>query len=504
MTERFPITIGRHAVEEAARFCTAGGLRRLILVADENTHAALGARLLAALEAAGCQVRLALLAGDEVIADAARILEVLVAAEEQPDAFLAVGSGTVTDITRFVSHRSGRPFLSLPTAPSVDGYASVSAPIVIGRFKRTVPAQGPAALFADLPTLCAAPRGMIAAGFGDMLGKYTSLADWRLSHLIWGDRYDEAVAARTRAALERTVASAAAIGAAQEEGIASLMRALIDSGSAMLDFQDSRPASGSEHHLSHFGRCASSWRGARRSCTGPRWGLAACGWGAGSRRWPRWAATRPVAGWRPPRRRSTTRNWPASAASLAPPPSRPSPTTGLPGLSAERHAALCARIVDRWDEVLAACRSVPPVAEMAALLGAVGGATTPEGLASARRRPSWPSATLTICGRASRCSSWPVAGLLVGAQGPVSASLSAADGRARPGRWGGRVPRWCRSSRPAGWRRRRGSRHCGAIPRGLGKDRLPVDELWQAGVGLHGHQGAPRRERRAPGPACRR
>lgn len=381
MTERFPITIGRHAVEEAARFCSEAGLRRLILVADENSHAALGARLLGALEAAGCQVRLALLAGDEVIADAARILEVLVVAEERPDAYLAVGSGTVTDIARFVSHRSGRPFLSLPTAPSVDGYASVSAPIVIGRFKRTVPAQGPAALFADLPTLCAAPRAMIAAGFGDMLGKYTSLADWRLSHLIWGDRYDGAVAARTRAALERTVASAAAIGAAQEEGIAALMRALIDSGLAMLDFQDSRPASGSEHHLSHFWEMRLLLEGRPAILHGAKVGV-------GCLRVGRWFQEVAALGRDEARRRLAA----------TPPPQHDEELAGIRrvlgpaaeqtiayhgaflGLSAERHAALCARIVDRWDEVLAACRSVPPVAEMAALLGAVGGATTPEGL----------------------------------------------------------------------------------------------------------------------------
>ena len=113
-------------------------------------------------------------------------MQVLVRADRENRTYLAVGSGTITDITRFASHRTKADFISIPTAPSVDGYTSPSASLVIERLKQTVIAQPPIAIFADLPTLCAAPRPMIAAGFGDMLGKYTSLADWQLGHSVVG------------------------------------------------------------------------------------------------------------------------------------------------------------------------------------------------------------------------------------------------------------------------------------------------------------------------------
>ncbi|MBC7256953.1 MAG: iron-containing alcohol dehydrogenase, partial [Chloroflexi bacterium] len=106
--------------------------------------------------------------------------------------------------------------------------------------------------FADLEALRRAPRPMIAAGFGDMLGKYTCLADWHLGALLWDEPYDAEAASQAQRALAEVVAQAEAIGALQVEGIRVLMEALCASGLAMARVGHSRPASGSEHHLSHF------------------------------------------------------------------------------------------------------------------------------------------------------------------------------------------------------------------------------------------------------------
>ena len=139
----------------------------------------------------------------------------------------------------------------MPTAPSVDGFASIGAPLIIDGIKTTVICQAPLAIFADLNVLTAAPRPMIAAGLGDMLGKFTSIADFRLGHLLWNEPYDEAIAQRTLAAAQMCVDLVAAIVQATPEGMRLLMEALIESGFCMLDFGNSRPASGTEHHYSH-------------------------------------------------------------------------------------------------------------------------------------------------------------------------------------------------------------------------------------------------------------
>jgi glycerol-1-phosphate dehydrogenase [NAD(P)+] len=112
-----PIYIGRDAITRLVEYCRERHFDRFALVADRNTYAALGARVEQALTAQGCDVTSIILDGAEVIADESYLVQTLVHAPLGPCTFLAVGSGTLTDITRFVSHRTGRAFISLPTAP---------------------------------------------------------------------------------------------------------------------------------------------------------------------------------------------------------------------------------------------------------------------------------------------------------------------------------------------------------------------------------------------------
>jgi len=246
------VTVDDRATEHLISFCGERGFDRLLLVMDRNTRTALGEQVEAALRAAGKDVVGVVFGDEEVVADADHIFQVLLAADRVPRICVAVGSGTITDITRFVSHRTGSFFISMPTAPSVDGFASIGAPLIINGVKETVICHAPVAIVADAPTLAKAPKSLIAAGFGDMLGKYTSIADWRLGRLLWNEPYDEEIARRTLAAVQYCVDRVDAISEASPDGVRGLLEALIESGYCMLDFGSSRPASGAEHHYSHF------------------------------------------------------------------------------------------------------------------------------------------------------------------------------------------------------------------------------------------------------------
>jgi glycerol-1-phosphate dehydrogenase [NAD(P)+] len=246
------IYVGKEAVSHLIQYCEDRGLDRFMLIADDNTYRALGRTVASAFKDRGLDVRTVILTGEQIIADEHYVMQVLLAAEDKERVYLAVGSGTLTDITRFVSHRQRASFISVPTAPSVDGFTSPGASMVIGRLKQTVPAHPPLAVFGDLATLSRSPRTLIASGFGDMLGKYTSQADWRLGHLLWGEPHSESVACRTRDALEVCVRHASEIGSGSEEGIRGLMEGLLESGLCMLEFGNSRPAAGAEHYLSHY------------------------------------------------------------------------------------------------------------------------------------------------------------------------------------------------------------------------------------------------------------
>ena len=245
------IYIERDIVPVLIRYCEENAFDQFTLVADQNTYPILGQAVENALKGRGWDVNTVVLSGSEILPNEHYLIQVLIAADTADRVYLAVGSGTITDITRFVSHRTKAPFISIPTAPSVDGYASIGAPLVVAGLKQTVLSQAPIAVFSHLPTLCDAPPAMIASGFGDILGKYTSLADWRLGHLLWAEPYSAPVAEQMRRALQNCAEHADDIASASEEGITLLMNGLIEAGRCMVAFGSSRPASGMEHHLSH-------------------------------------------------------------------------------------------------------------------------------------------------------------------------------------------------------------------------------------------------------------
>jgi glycerol-1-phosphate dehydrogenase [NAD(P)+] len=233
-------------------FCLEKNFSNFLLICDSNTYIACGIKIEQALKNHGLVVRVINLGDNEIIANEEQLIQVMIHIDQDTDILLAIGSGTITDITRFVSHRVRLPFISIPTAPSVDGFVSIGSPLVIHRLKRTILCKPPIALFGDLRVLCNAPRKMIAAGFGDLIGKYLSIADWKLGNIIRDEPFDDDIYQRLYRSVKGCVESIPEIRNLTKEGIKLLMESLIESGFCMLDFGNTSPASGAEHHISHF------------------------------------------------------------------------------------------------------------------------------------------------------------------------------------------------------------------------------------------------------------
>ncbi|QHW33434.1 sn-glycerol-1-phosphate dehydrogenase [Paenibacillus rhizovicinus] len=265
------------ALAKVAPFIREQGFASVVLVVDENTWNAAGERLAASLKQAGVAFvvcRLKPNGQGDVIADEKTIVQVLLESPQEAQAVLAVGSGTINDVVRFVCFQTGRSFISVPTAASVDGFTSVGAPIIVNGFKQTVPAIAPAAIFADLTVLAAAPQRLTAAGFADMLGKFTSLADWRFSQQMAGEHFCPLAYELTERALLQCVEAVDEIATGSQRGVEVLMEALLLSGWSMLLVGHSRPASGGEHHLSHHWEMAYIAEGRRQLLHGAKVGVA--------------------------------------------------------------------------------------------------------------------------------------------------------------------------------------------------------------------------------------
>ncbi|MBQ6395463.1 MAG: sn-glycerol-1-phosphate dehydrogenase [Atopobiaceae bacterium] len=168
------------------------------------------------------------------------------------DLILAVGSGTVHDLSRYVGHSRGVPFVSCPTAASVDGFVSTVAAMTWYGMKKTFPATSPIYVIADTGILAEAPHRLTASGVSDLLGKFTCIVDWRIIHELDGEYICERTCEMEMQAIDEVVAALDDIREGKPEGYEPLINALLLSGLAMQMMGNSRPASCAEHHMSHL------------------------------------------------------------------------------------------------------------------------------------------------------------------------------------------------------------------------------------------------------------
>lgn len=247
------IRVGSGVIQELPGILRDLGASHIFLVADNYTYEAAGRQVEQLLDQAGLPYHKRVFQTETpLVPNEYALGSVLAAMTSQDDMLLAVGSGTLNDVTKYVSARTGVPYVIAATAPSMDGYASTVAPTILDGFKTTLPAVYPAAIVADVDILKDAPMPMLTAGFGDIIGKFTSLADWRLSHQLNGEYYCPEVAGVIEAAVETCAANAKALAQRGPQAIQAVTEALILSGLAMGMVGVSRPASGAEHQMAHY------------------------------------------------------------------------------------------------------------------------------------------------------------------------------------------------------------------------------------------------------------
>ena len=244
------INIGPNALDCLPQLCS--DYRHILLISDENTWKACGCTAHQLIsEKIGFNFILTSHT-DVIIPNEEKIAEIEAALTTDTDLIIGVGSGVINDLCKYVSFCHGLPYYIIATAPSMDGYVSVGAALILGGMKVTLNARPPKAVIADTGILKNAPMEMIQAGYGDIIGKFSCLNDWKLSSLVNGEYFCQQVYDLTYDCAVQVSQLAQGIAARNEKTIGLLMEALVVVGIAMAYVDCSRPASGSEHHFSHF------------------------------------------------------------------------------------------------------------------------------------------------------------------------------------------------------------------------------------------------------------
>ncbi|MBN2584460.1 MAG: iron-containing alcohol dehydrogenase [Planctomycetes bacterium] len=186
---------------------------------------------------------------------------------------VAVGSGVVSDLGKWLAGDRGIPYVCFATACSMTGYASANVAPAVRGVKTLVRARPPAAVLADPAILRTAPPEMTAAGLGDVVAKSVSTMDWRLNHLLFDDSYVEMAATLVADVEPLYLDHPELLRDGDERATEALFAALLLVGVSMTLAGTSSPASGGEHMISHTLDAMSSLDGREHDLHGRQVGV---------------------------------------------------------------------------------------------------------------------------------------------------------------------------------------------------------------------------------------
>ncbi|MBE6958964.1 MAG: sn-glycerol-1-phosphate dehydrogenase [Ruminococcaceae bacterium] len=243
--------IGSGVVFRVAGLVKKYGGKRAFLLADANTFAVAGMQVSSALQDAAIPYSRYIFPhspkpNEEAVGSAVMHFDT------SCDIVIGIGSGVINDIGKILANMTKSPYIIVATAPSMDGYASATSSMEVDGLKVSLPSKCADGVIGDTDILKNAPRRMQISGLGDMLAKYVSICEWRISHLITGEYYCEEVASLIRNAVKKCTEHAAGLLQGDEKAVAAVFEGLILGGVAMNYAGLSRPASGVEHYFSHI------------------------------------------------------------------------------------------------------------------------------------------------------------------------------------------------------------------------------------------------------------
>lgn len=223
-----------------------------VIVADTNTFEAAGRTVLDALQRNNQAIEPFIYSDPNLYAEHKFVAELVESLKEHDAIPIAVGSGTINDLTKLAAHEVGRPYMCAGTAASMDGYTAFGASITENGSKQTFFCPAPRAVIADLDIIRAAPGDMNSWGYADLLAKVTAGADWMLSDAMGAEPVHAEAWKIIQPGLRELLSDPSGVRGRRRESIGRLVEGLMLAGFAMQAATNSRAASGAEHQFSHL------------------------------------------------------------------------------------------------------------------------------------------------------------------------------------------------------------------------------------------------------------
>lgn len=245
------VVVGKGVIQRLPEFVAKYQAKKPFILADRNTFKAAGEAVANILRSSGIPFTTYVFQNKELEPNEEAVGSAFMHFDGSCDLIIGVGSGVINDIGKILSNVSGRKYIIVGTAPSMDGYASATSSMSMDGLKVSLNSRCADVIIGDIDILKQAPEHMLKSGLGDMLAKYVSIAEWRIGNLITGEYYCERVAQLIRSALKKCVDNAEGLLNREDSAVQAVFEGLVIGGVAMAYAGVSRPASGVEHYFSH-------------------------------------------------------------------------------------------------------------------------------------------------------------------------------------------------------------------------------------------------------------
>lgn len=253
-TDTKALVLGEDAIPQAAQmFKNLFPGQRALVVADTNTFKVAGRQTEKLFNEAGIPQETPFVFTDPALYAEWKYVEILEERLRQTDAIpVAVGSGVINDLTKFVASHCRRRYMCVGTAASMDGYTAYGSSITYEGNKQTFDCPAPYGMVLDPGISAAAPEEMSASGYADLIAKIPAGADWLIADALGVERLDEFAFHEVQDGLREALSDPEGIRKGDVRKVGQLAEGLLLSGFAMQAVQSSRPASGAEHQFSHY------------------------------------------------------------------------------------------------------------------------------------------------------------------------------------------------------------------------------------------------------------
>jgi glycerol-1-phosphate dehydrogenase [NAD(P)+] len=241
------LRIKPNALYKLGKYLRKNGFHRIALYYGEGIADLVGQKVEISLDSSEIQV-----VTEETVHgnDVAEIVSSAFRLPREAQAIVAVGGGVAVDFGKYAGFLTKRPVIAVPTAISNDGFAAPGASLRVDGRRVSCSSTIPFGVVIDTNMIKSSPRRFTFSGIGDLISKYSAIADWKLAYHATGEAINDFSAMISMQSVENLV-NHPVKSADDLEFLQLVCGALVMSGVAMEVAGSSRPASGSEHLISH-------------------------------------------------------------------------------------------------------------------------------------------------------------------------------------------------------------------------------------------------------------